>query len=223
MPQTVCSGAMFSTPSGYSPHLEAPAEGPGGGACLSDGPPITSASLDTLIQNLVPTADYYPEVNAATRLLGSRVGSRVGQWGHVWVLFFVCFLSDWFRFSDWACSFFQAKVRKFGPKILQLLTEWTETFPSDFRDEKMVGQLKSFIHRIAPCDEVKKTNLMFDLIKQQDDCGSSGFLNRRRHHEVRVGVCVVCVCVCVCVCRCVCMCVCVSVCVYLYVCVCPWL
>lgn len=48
----------------------------------------------------------------------------------------------------------QAKVRKFGPKILQLLTEWTETFPSDFRDEKMVGHLKDIIHRIAPCDEV---------------------------------------------------------------------
>lgn len=45
-------------------------------------------------------------------------------------------------------------MRKFGPKILQLLTEWTETFPTDFREEKMVGHLKDFIHRIAPCDEV---------------------------------------------------------------------
>lgn len=68
----MCSGTMFTTPSGFSPHLacaepgeeeEAPQEGPGPGACLADGPPITSASLDTLIQNLVPTADYYPEVN----------------------------------------------------------------------------------------------------------------------------------------------------------------
>lgn len=48
----------------------------------------------------------------------------------------------------------QAKVRKFGPKILQLLTEWTETFPTDFREDKMVGHLKDIIHRIAPCDEV---------------------------------------------------------------------
>jgi len=50
----------------------------------------------------------------------------------------------------------QAKVRKFGPKILQLLTEWTETFPSDFRDEKMAVYLKDIIHRIAPCDEVNQ-------------------------------------------------------------------
>lgn len=80
MPQTVCSGTMFTTPSGFSPHLacaepgeeeEAPQEGPGPGACLADGPPITSASLDTLIQNLVPTADYYPEVNDPPPLLFS--------------------------------------------------------------------------------------------------------------------------------------------------------
>lgn len=77
MPQTVCSGTMFTTPSGFSPHLacaepgeeeEAPQEGPGPGACLADGPPITSASLDTLIQNLVPTADYYPEVRFTSPL-----------------------------------------------------------------------------------------------------------------------------------------------------------
>lgn len=71
---------MFTTPSGFSPHLacaepgeeeEAPQEGPGPGACLADGPPITSASLDTLIQNLVPTADYYPEVKDSPPLLFS--------------------------------------------------------------------------------------------------------------------------------------------------------
>lgn len=69
---------MFTTPSGFSPHLacaepgeeeEAPQEGPGPGACLADGPPITSASLDTLIQNLVPTADYYPEVRNTVQCL----------------------------------------------------------------------------------------------------------------------------------------------------------
>uniref|UniRef100_A0A3B3BHH0 RasGEF domain family member 1C n=1 Tax=Oryzias melastigma TaxID=30732 RepID=A0A3B3BHH0_ORYME len=133
---------MFTTPTGFSPHLacaepgeeeeEAPQEAPGPGACLVEGPPITSASLDTLIQNLVPTADYYPE----------------------------------------------AKVRKFGPKILQLLTEWTETFPSDFREEKMVGQLKDIIHRIAPCDEaywktlnqvLQKLSQRLDLMSQEEE------------------------------------------------------
>ena len=74
MPQTACPGTMFNTPSGFSSHLAcaepgeeeeegAPQSDPRPGACLAEGPAITSASLDTLIQNLVPTADYYPEVN----------------------------------------------------------------------------------------------------------------------------------------------------------------
>lgn len=88
MPQTVCSGTMFTTPSGFSPHLacaepgeeeEAPQEGPGPGACLADGPPITSASLDTLIQNLVPTADYYPEVNSYSSVSSSTSDVRVSS------------------------------------------------------------------------------------------------------------------------------------------------
>uniref|UniRef100_A0A6Q2X8R2 Ras-GEF domain-containing protein n=1 Tax=Esox lucius TaxID=8010 RepID=A0A6Q2X8R2_ESOLU len=124
---------MF-TPTGFSPHLaicsdadteeeEGPRESPGPGAWPSDGPPITSASLDTLIQHLVPTTDYYPE----------------------------------------------AKVRKFGPKILQLLTEWTETFPTDFREEKMVGLFKDIIHRIAPCDEAywKTLNQVLQTLNQK--------------------------------------------------------
>lgn len=78
----MCPGTMFTTPSGFSPHLacaepgeeeEAPQEGPGPGACLADGPPITSASLDTLIQNLVPTADYYPEVQNTSLVTRSAV------------------------------------------------------------------------------------------------------------------------------------------------------
>lgn len=48
----------------------------------------------------------------------------------------------------------QARVRKFGPKLLQLLAEWTETFPRDFQEESTIGHLKDVMGRIAPCDEV---------------------------------------------------------------------
>lgn len=50
----------------------------------------------------------------------------------------------------------QAQVRKFGPKLLQLLAEWTETFPRDFQEESTIGHLKDVVGRIAPCDEVSK-------------------------------------------------------------------
>lgn len=50
----------------------------------------------------------------------------------------------------------QARVQKFGPKLLQLLAEWTETFPRDFQEESTIGHLKDVMGRIAPCDEVGK-------------------------------------------------------------------
>uniref|UniRef100_A0A673H0V3 Ras-GEF domain-containing family member 1B-A n=1 Tax=Sinocyclocheilus rhinocerous TaxID=307959 RepID=A0A673H0V3_9TELE len=47
-----------------------------------------------------------------------------------------------------------ARVRKIAPKILQLLTEWTETFPYDFRDERMMKSLKELTHRLSSGDEL---------------------------------------------------------------------
>nr|XP_033770442.1 ras-GEF domain-containing family member 1B isoform X2 [Geotrypetes seraphini] len=52
-----------------------------------------------------------------------------------------------------------ARVRKNAPKILQLLTEWTETFPYDFRDERMMRNLKELTQRIASSDEVYRKNI----------------------------------------------------------------
>lgn len=46
-------------------------------------------------------------------------------------------------------------MRKITPKVLQLLTEWTETFPYDFRDERMMRSLKELTHRLASGDEVR--------------------------------------------------------------------
>uniref|UniRef100_A0A8C5JGS7 RasGEF domain family member 1C n=1 Tax=Junco hyemalis TaxID=40217 RepID=A0A8C5JGS7_JUNHY len=121
MPQTLSSTSMF-TPCGFSPHLHTSKEGEQGGLIFQDGN-LTSASLDALIQHLIPTTDYYPE----------------------------------------------ARIRKFGPKILQLLTEWTETFPYDFQEERMIGHLKDMIHRIAPCDEAywKKMNQLLQALNQK--------------------------------------------------------
>uniref|UniRef100_A0A673K1Y2 Ras-GEF domain-containing family member 1B-A-like n=1 Tax=Sinocyclocheilus rhinocerous TaxID=307959 RepID=A0A673K1Y2_9TELE len=48
----------------------------------------------------------------------------------------------------------KARVRKIAPKILQLLTEWTETFPYDFRDERMMKSLKELTHRLSTGDEL---------------------------------------------------------------------
>ncbi|KAG5263306.1 hypothetical protein AALO_G00263450 [Alosa alosa] len=152
MPQTVCPSTMFA-PSGLGPPLasgeEPPQEGPGPETGFAESPPFSSASLDTLIQNLVPTTDYYPEkAYVFTFLLSSRLFIPPHE-----LLARVCELCIQQQQLE-QTPLDAAKVKKFGPKILQLLTEWTETFPSDFREEKMVAHLKDIIHRIAPCDEV---------------------------------------------------------------------
>lgn len=60
MPRTLSASDMV-TPGSLSPPPTESTEGEQAGQPLLDGAP-SSASLDTLIQQLVPTADYYPEV-----------------------------------------------------------------------------------------------------------------------------------------------------------------
>lgn len=48
----------------------------------------------------------------------------------------------------------QIRFREVAPKLVQLLTEWTETFPYDFRDERMMRCLKDMTHQLARADEV---------------------------------------------------------------------
>lgn len=49
----------------------------------------------------------------------------------------------------------QAKLKSFSTKIVQLLKEWTEAFPYDFQDEKVMAELKAIAHRVTQCDEVR--------------------------------------------------------------------
>ncbi|NWV74171.1 RGF1C protein, partial [Dasyornis broadbenti] len=162
MPQTLSSTSMF-TPCGFSPHLHTSKEGEQGGLIFQDGN-LTSASLDALIQHLIPTTDYYPEkAYIFTFLLSSRLFIEPHE-----LLSRVCHKCiEQQRLDDPVLD--KARIRKFGPKILQLLTEWTETFPYDFQEERMIGHLKDMIHRIAPCDEAywKKMNQLLQALNQK--------------------------------------------------------
>lgn len=74
MPRTLSTSDMV-TPGRLSPPPTEPTDGEKAGQPFLDGAP-SSASLDTLIQHLVPTADYYPEVGEPPR---GRKGSREGR------------------------------------------------------------------------------------------------------------------------------------------------
>ncbi|XP_070084700.1 ras-GEF domain-containing family member 1A isoform X1 [Equus caballus] len=52
---------------------------------------------------------------------------------------------------------FNAKLKSFSAKIVQLLKEWTEAFPYDFQDEKAMVELKAITHRVTQCDEENGT------------------------------------------------------------------
>ena len=46
----------------------------------------------------------------------------------------------------------QEQLHRFVPRLVQLLAEWTETFPYDFRDERMMSHVKSITQKIAAVD-----------------------------------------------------------------------
>ncbi|KFO33412.1 Ras-GEF domain-containing family member 1C [Fukomys damarensis] len=146
MPRTLSTSDMV-TPGSLSPLPSEPADDKQAGQPLLDGAP-SSAPLDTLIQQLVPTADYYPEkAYIFTFLLSSRLFIEPRE-----LLARVCHLCIEQQQLD-KPVLDKARVRKFGPKLLQLLAEWTETFPRDFQEESAIRHLEDVASRITPCDE----------------------------------------------------------------------
>ncbi|KAI5278866.1 Ras-Gef Domain-Containing Family Member 1B [Manis pentadactyla] len=151
MPQTPPFSAMFDS-SGYNRNLYQSAEDSCGGLYYHDNN-LLSGSLDALIQHLVPNVDYYPDrTYIFTFLLSSRLFMHPYE-----LMAKVCHLCvEHQRLSDPNSD--KNQIRKIAPKILQLLTEWTETFPYDFRDERMMRNLKDLAHRIASGEETYRKN-----------------------------------------------------------------
>jgi hypothetical protein len=61
------------------------------------------------------------------------------------------------------------KLGRFGPNIIQLLNEWADMFPYDFRDERMMKKLKEITQRIlAIYPELRSdvTNITHALVKK---------------------------------------------------------
>uniref|UniRef100_A0A8C5B9V5 RasGEF domain family, member 1Bb n=1 Tax=Gadus morhua TaxID=8049 RepID=A0A8C5B9V5_GADMO len=113
-----------------------------GEMCYHDNS-LVSGSLEALIQHLVPTVDYYPDRSYVfTFLLSSRLFLHPYE-----LMSRVCHLCvEQQRSGD-------PLLDKVAPKLVQLLTEWTETFPYDFRDERMMRCLKDMTHHVARGDE----------------------------------------------------------------------
>lgn len=151
MPPTTPYAGKFS-PSPYNNNdnlhkYHQPMEASYGDMCYHDNS-LVSGSLEALIQHLVPTVDYYPDRSYVfTFLLSSRLFLNPYE-----LMSRVCHLCvEQHRSGDLLLD--KIRIRDVAPKIVQLLTEWTETFPYDFRDERMMRCLKEMSHHLARGDE----------------------------------------------------------------------
>ncbi|KAM6269852.1 ras-GEF domain-containing family member 1B isoform 2-T5 [Porphyrio hochstetteri] len=152
MPQTSPFAAMFDS-RGYTRNLYQSKEDTCGGLHYHDNN-LLSGSLEALIQHLVPNVDYYPDrTYIFTFLLSSRLFMHPYE-----LMAKVCYLCiEQQRLSEPGLD--KNQIQKIAPKILQLLTEWTETFPYDFRDERMMKNLKELVQRIASGGETYRKNV----------------------------------------------------------------
>ena len=47
---------------------------------------------------------------------------------------------------------FQDRLGRFVPHLVQLLAEWTETFPYDFRDERVMAHVRAITQKCVTID-----------------------------------------------------------------------
>ncbi|XP_054258079.1 ras-GEF domain-containing family member 1B-like [Macrosteles quadrilineatus] len=95
---------------------------------------LVSGSLEALIQRLVPTADHRPDrAFLFAFLLSSRLFLPPNQ-----LLGQLAFLSDISKSSTEEGPI---------PRLVQLLAEWMETFPYDFRDDRVMAHVRAIIRK----------------------------------------------------------------------------
>ncbi|KAJ8317844.1 hypothetical protein KUTeg_002935 [Tegillarca granosa] len=160
-PQMISLSQMFDrTPAGYETPLNS-SFAQNKTLTFQDGN-LMAGSLEALIQHLVPTTNYYPDrTYVFAFLLSSRLYMRPHE-----LLGEVC------QVCMYQQNLTGDKVKKeqlgnFGPNLMQLLSDWTEMFPYDFRDERMMKQLQEITQRlliIYPDLRATSTSMKHNLI-----------------------------------------------------------
>ncbi|XP_062598894.1 ras-GEF domain-containing family member 1B-like isoform X2 [Saccostrea cucullata] len=130
---------------------------------FSDGI-LMAGTMEALIQHLVPTDEYNPDKTYVFAfLLSSRLFIRPHDLLNE--VCQVCILQQNLSEDEQR----KEKMGKFGPNIIQLLSEWADMFPYDFRDERMMKKLKEITQRILgiyPELRPDVTNITHSLVKK---------------------------------------------------------
>ncbi|XP_039275867.1 uncharacterized protein LOC111063372 isoform X2 [Nilaparvata lugens] len=146
LPQTQFQGGpggpSSSAPECLQPDLPEPSQDLDNALVYRDGI-LVSGCLDALVQHMVPTGDYYPDrAYLFAFLLSSRLFIKPHE-----LLGQVTALADSQQklYDKHASS--KERLCRFIPRLVQLLAEWSETFPYDFRDERVMAHVRNITHR----------------------------------------------------------------------------
>ncbi|XP_046352555.1 ras-GEF domain-containing family member 1B-like isoform X1 [Haliotis rufescens] len=161
-PQTLSLSQMFDMEkNGFDSHIRYIDETD---ALIFQDGNLLSGSLEALIQHLVPTGDYYPD---RTYIFAFLLSSRLFIRPHN-LLGEVCQVCI-FQQNLANDRIDKNSLGKFGTHIVSLLSEWTELFPYDFRDERMMKHLKDITQRVVKIyPELRKdiSALMHNLLSR---------------------------------------------------------
>ncbi|XP_024937984.1 uncharacterized protein LOC107265304 isoform X2 [Cephus cinctus] len=107
---------------------------------------LVSGSLEALVQHMVPTEEYYPDrAYLFAFLLSARLFIKPHE-----LLGEVCALCEHQQNLNGEGG--KERLHRFVPRLVQLLAEWTETFPYDFRDERVMGHVRAITQKVAAVD-----------------------------------------------------------------------
>ncbi|XP_072745022.1 uncharacterized protein [Anoplolepis gracilipes] len=107
---------------------------------------LVSGSLEALVQHMVPTEEYYPDrAYLFAFLLSARLFIKPHE-----LLGEVCALCEHQQNLNGEGG--KERLHRFVPRLVQLLAEWTETFPYDFRDERVMAHVRSITQKVAAVD-----------------------------------------------------------------------
>ncbi|XP_050534858.1 uncharacterized protein LOC126901942 [Daktulosphaira vitifoliae] len=109
---------------------------------------LLSGPLPSLVQHLVPTADYYPD---QAYLFAFILSSRLFVKPHELLAKVVAICQAQQKLGDYVSaaqnSHHKDQLSRFVPKLVQLLAEWTDKFPYDFRDERVMIHVREITHQ----------------------------------------------------------------------------
>ncbi|KAG5891691.1 hypothetical protein JTB14_021161 [Gonioctena quinquepunctata] len=117
---------------------------------------LISGPLDALIQHMVPTDVYYPD---RAYLFAFLLSSRLFIKPHDLLAKVRNLCESQQGLGGKPTGSTHAGQARFAEHLVQLLAEWTETFPYDFRDERMMEHVRKITQQCCAINSTIRANV----------------------------------------------------------------